>query len=290
MDRHSDLVELLAVHHHGLDTLGYHRLGNVIAARAGDLYLLASAYAHLVGQFRGDFHERLRHQFHIHGIVLGPIVIVLGEAIGGADDVVPFLRGAVLVHRGFVLLHHRIVGLAGVQRILDGTLNRFVKLREGTVGHGAERHEEAPHPLGIHDERAHVFFRLRVGLEVRNVVAHPLLRGLVPPDLAAGWVPRLACEIAGRPVVHHPPICRPRPAPILINTQTGRIIRAAPLHHRPRLGPGAAVQPVGGRGGTVVAQHGKARQLLAGLQRNAKLFVADIGQRLTVDFLRHFRK
>src|SRR5271166_1837451 len=40
MDRHPDLVGLLAIHHHGLDALGDHRLRNVIATGTGDLYLV----------------------------------------------------------------------------------------------------------------------------------------------------------------------------------------------------------------------------------------------------------
>ena len=234
MDRHADLVELLAVHHHGLDALGHHRLGDVVAACAGHLHLLAAANAHLVGQFSGNLHERLRHQLHIHWIVLRPVVIVLGEAIGGADDVVAFLHRAVLVHRGLELLHHRIVGLVGVQRIVDGALDGLVVLREGTVGHRAERHEDAPHALRIHDERAHVLFWLGVGLEVGNVIAHPLLRGFVPPDLLACRIPRLAREIARGAVVQHAPICRPRPCPVRIDSQARRIFGSAALDHRRR--------------------------------------------------------
>src|ERR1039458_9031475 len=42
VDRHADLVELFAVHHHGLDALGHHRFGDVIGASAGHLHLLTS--------------------------------------------------------------------------------------------------------------------------------------------------------------------------------------------------------------------------------------------------------
>src|SRR6266536_1656175 len=52
VNRHAVLVSFLAVDHHGLDAFGYHRFGDVVAARAGHLYLLAAMNSHLVGELR----------------------------------------------------------------------------------------------------------------------------------------------------------------------------------------------------------------------------------------------
>jgi hypothetical protein len=71
-----------------------------------------------------------------------------------------------------------------MQRIFNGAFDGLVMFGERPVGKGRERRENAAHALGIHDERAHVILGVRIGLEVRDVVAHPLLRGFVPPDLA----------------------------------------------------------------------------------------------------------
>ena len=48
-----------------------------------------------------------------------------------------------------------------------------------------KRHEDAADAFRIHDERAHVILRGRVGLEVGHIVADPSLLRFVPPDLAA---------------------------------------------------------------------------------------------------------
>ena len=79
-----------------------------------------------------------------------------------------------------------------MQRIRNRALDGLVVLGEGPVGHRAQRNEDAADAFRIHDERAHVVLRLGVGLEVGNVIAHPLLGGFVPPDLLARRVPRLA--------------------------------------------------------------------------------------------------
>src|SRR5213075_2244665 len=42
MDRQADLIRALAIDHHRLDALGDHRLGDVVAPRAGDLHLVAA--------------------------------------------------------------------------------------------------------------------------------------------------------------------------------------------------------------------------------------------------------
>ncbi len=149
------------------------------------LYLLAAPNAHAVGEFGGNFHERLGHELHVHGIVFRPVVIVLGEAVRRADDVVSLLGGAVLVHIGLVFLHDRIVRLIRMQRIRDRAFDRLVEFGERPIGHGAERNEEPADAFGIHDEWTHVIFGRRIGFEIGNVVAHPLCFAFVPPDLPA---------------------------------------------------------------------------------------------------------
>ena len=100
----------------------------------------------------------------------------------------PSAGDAELVQRRLELLHHRIVRLLRMQRILDRALDRLVMLRERPVGQGAERSEESADAFGIHDERAHVIFGMRVGLEVGHVVADPLLPPLrsTRPACASG--------------------------------------------------------------------------------------------------------
>ena len=73
--------------------------------------------AHAVGEFGGNFDERLGHELDVHGIIFCPVMIVLGQAIGGADDVVVAADGRVLVHIGLIFFHNRIIGLFGMQEI-----------------------------------------------------------------------------------------------------------------------------------------------------------------------------
>src|SRR5208283_1177790 len=111
----------------------HHGLRKVFAANARDLYFLSSADSHLVGKLGGNFNERLGHKLDIHGIVFGPVVIVLGEAIGGADQRVTLLHGSVFVQRSLKLLGDRVMGLVGVQRIRDWTLDRLIVLGKRPV-------------------------------------------------------------------------------------------------------------------------------------------------------------
>src|SRR5262249_18377662 len=78
-----------------------------------------------------------------------------------------------------------------------------------------------------------------------------------------------------------------RPAPGGVDAQPGRIVGIAPLCVGTSVRPGSAVEPVAAGGGTVIAQPGKAGQLLSGLPfvRRRQLFVLEIRQGLTVDLL-----
>ena len=137
-------------------------------------------------------------------------------------------------------LDHRIIRLLRVQRIGDRAFDRLVVFGKRPVRERGERREDAAHALRIHDERPHVIRRVRIGFEVGNVIADPLLLRLVPPDLSAVGIPGLAGRIARGAVVHHAAIRRPRPRPVRINAEAGRIVRAAALHLRAGFGPRTA--------------------------------------------------
>src|ERR1043166_2967846 len=87
VNRDADLVSLLAVNHHRPDAPGDHRLGDVDAARARDFHFLAAGDAHLVGELPRDFDGGFGDELDVHRVVLRPVVVVLGQTVGGADDV-----------------------------------------------------------------------------------------------------------------------------------------------------------------------------------------------------------
>ena len=83
------------------------------------------------GQFGRDLDERLGHQLHVHGIVLGPVVIVLGQPVSRADDVEALARRADICPVGVVnFLTTGLFDWFGMQRIGDGALDGLVVLRE----------------------------------------------------------------------------------------------------------------------------------------------------------------
>src|SRR5438128_9821876 len=108
---------------------------------------------------------------------------------------------------------------------------------------------------------------LRVGLEVRHVIADPAAGCGVPPDLPPGFVPRLAVPVARSAVVEDATVRRPRPRPVWIDAEARRILRPAARHLIAGFGPTAAVDPVAAQRTAVVPQERKSGQLLAGLNR-----------------------
>src|SRR5260370_38194007 len=225
---YADLEGLLAGDGHLPDALGDHRLAIVAGAGTGNLYLLATFYLQLSCKFLSDLDETLWNKLHVHGIVLGPVVVLLGQAAGRANIRV-ILDVTVLVRRRLVFLDHRVVGLLGMKRILDRAFNRFVVLGKRTISYSRQRNKEQSHAFRVHDERPHVVLRIGISLEIGHVVAHPLSRGLIPPNLFAGGIPWLAAHIARSAVVHHASIHWPRPGPVGVDTQTRRIVRTAAL-------------------------------------------------------------
>ena len=209
---------------------------------------------------------------------------MLGQAIGGANDVVTLCHRAVLVVTGLKTLGDRVVLLLRMQQVRHRALDRLVVLGERPIGHHAERNEQTAHTLRIHDEGPHVVFGRGIGFEIRYVVPDPLLRRFAPPHLRAIAVPRLTVQIARRAVVKHATVRWPRPRPVRIDAQPGRVVRATTLHHGSGLGPATAEDPVAAGGRTVVAKEGETWQLLSGLDGRLRGIVGDIGQRLAVDF------
>src|SRR3982074_2625087 len=152
-----------------------------------------------------------------------------------------------------------------MERIGDWAFERFIVFGERSVGKSSQRAEYSANALRIHDERAHVIPRGRICLEVGNVIAHPAVRGLVPPDLFAVGIPRLARKIARGAAIQNATVRRPRPCPILIEPQTRWIIRAATGELRSCLRPTSGIDPIPARSRSVVFQPSEARQLLTGL-------------------------
>ena len=136
MNRHADLISLLAVDHHRLDAFGDHGLGDVFAASAGDFHSLAPGNSHLVGQLCRYFNERFRHQLDVHGIVLGPIVVVLSQPVRGTHHVESLFGCAQLVQVRFEFLGDGINRLSGMKRISDRTFDRLVVFRKRAIGEG----------------------------------------------------------------------------------------------------------------------------------------------------------
>ena len=174
-----------------------------------------------------------------------------------------------------------------MQRIVNRTFDRLVKFGERAVGEGCERPEDSADAFGIHDEWAHVIFRLGVGLEIGNVVASPFLRGFVPPHLFSCGIERFAVEVAGRAIVKDAAIRRPGQTPVRMHTQTRRIRRIAARGLIARFGKCAGINPVAAGGRAVVFQPGKAGKLLAGFDLLLGGGIFEIRERLSVDFLQY---
>src|SRR5882762_4100496 len=106
-----------------------------------------------------------------------------------------------------------------------------------SVLHSSQRHEQTSDAFGVHDERAHVIFGSGIHFEIGNVVAHPALLSFVPPNLATRRIPGLAVDVARGAVVENAAIRRPRPSPIGINAEAGRVFSSTALNHGAGFGP-----------------------------------------------------
>src|SRR5580692_9732581 len=115
MQRDADDMDGLAVADHRLDALGHVDLGFHRAAFRPDADPAAIGDTLFLGQFFADFDEEFRLQRSIDLAVLGPIVEVLGETVGGRR-VGKLLGVAELLHVAFEHARHRIAPDLGVIR------------------------------------------------------------------------------------------------------------------------------------------------------------------------------
>ena len=144
------MVHGLAVHLQRADALGHHRHRLDVAAVGGDLDLVAGIDAQLLGQRLADLDELLGLGDRIQPAVLGPVVEVLGEPVGGRC-VGELVGRAEQFH---VVLEHpcrrvadrlAVVAVQGVHP--DRRLERLVVLGERAFGHLVDG-EQAGHPFG----------------------------------------------------------------------------------------------------------------------------------------------
>src|SRR5580692_414490 len=166
MNGEANRIDFLAVDHQRLDSLGDHRFRNVISTDARYFYFFAAGEAHFIGHLHRNLDKRLWYELHVHRIILRPVVIKLGQAIGRADNRVTVLGRRIFVVRRFETLHHGIVRLLRMQHVVHRAFYRLVEFGERSIGKSGERRKNSPYALRIHDEWAHVIFRLGVDFEV----------------------------------------------------------------------------------------------------------------------------
>ena len=132
MYRNAHVVDGLTVDLERLNALGHHRHRLDEAPVGPHLHPVAVLDALLFGQLLADFHELLRLHDGRQPGVLGPVVEVLGEAVGGAG-----VRVVLALAEGLqVALEHprrRIADHFRVQRVgVDGA-SRKARSAQGTV-------------------------------------------------------------------------------------------------------------------------------------------------------------
>src|SRR5258708_38854972 len=122
----TDGIDLLVGDGERLDPLGDHGLAVVLATRAGNLQLVAAVDPFFLGHLFGNFNEWLRNQLDVGRVVLGPVMVVLGQPVGGADNIVTIFRRAVLVVCCSVFLYYRAIGLLGMEWVVHRAFYRLV--------------------------------------------------------------------------------------------------------------------------------------------------------------------
>ena len=153
VDGEADLPHLLAVDLHRAQALGDHRDPLDRPTRGRDLDLRTVRDPLLLSEAFRNLDEEAGLQLVQHSVVLvlGPVMEVLGQAVGRADDrEVLLLSIDVLVRRE--LLADRVGGHLRVERVIDRRLDRLVVLGEGTVVHARgiqtsdtfRKHDECP--------------------------------------------------------------------------------------------------------------------------------------------------
>src|SRR5256885_364529 len=134
VERDPDVPDLLAADLHLVQALRNHRDAGDAAARRGHLPLPAVGDTLLLGETLGDLDEEAGLDLiePAVAVVLGPVVVVLGEAVGGADDG-EIACGPVLVLVGAEADADRIRGDLRMERVVARGFHRLVVLRERTV-------------------------------------------------------------------------------------------------------------------------------------------------------------
>lgn len=138
-----------------------HRLD---VAAVGDLDLVAGIDAQLLGQRLADLDELLGLGDRIQPAVLGPVVEVLGEPVGGRR-----VGNSSAVPNSFMsFLNTRAAGLLIALRLSrcrgsPRSASRTARSARGTGLRPSCRRQQAGHPFGVHDERFHPGFRRYVG-------------------------------------------------------------------------------------------------------------------------------
>ena len=171
-------------------------------------------------------------------IVLRPVVEVLGQPVGRADD------------RKLVgLAEHVVLGVKGARpgsscaRDAAGwrpairparSAPTRVRRRTGPARTGAPR-------LGQHDERAESRIRRAVHRVVGRV-AGPALA--VPRDADTRRIPRTSLGIGRAAVVEDAPVRRPADGPVLVSAEPARVALRSTLRQVAGIGVGPDVEPV----------------------------------------------
>src|SRR5712692_842127 len=190
VNRNADLIGLLPIDHHGFDTFRYHCFRYVLPTSTRHFYPVTTCDTSLVCKLDGYLNERLWNKLNNHRVVLGPVVIVLGQPIGCANDVETLIWCAQLVVLRLHLLDYGIGRLVRMKRIRDRAFKRLVVLGERPFCERAKRSKQAAYAFGIHDEWPHVILRVRVRFEVGYIVADPTPCCFAPPNLLARSIPR----------------------------------------------------------------------------------------------------
>ena len=107
------------------------------------------------GQLLRDLHEELRLQGGVHPDMLGPVMEMLGQAVG-RRRIGELVGVAERIAIRFEDPCHRVAPDGRRDDVGDGRLEGLVMRGEGTVPHHAPR-EQARDAFRVHDEGPHVF-------------------------------------------------------------------------------------------------------------------------------------
>src|SRR5450830_163940 len=175
VDGDAHVLHGLALDLHRLDALGHQGHGLDVAPLGADLDHLTGLHPHRLGQAFADLDKLLGLRDRVEQRVLGPVVEMLGEAVGGTHvrellglaegvpDAGQHARGGAAGGLG-VLRVHGVVAQRRVEGLVVGRERPFI--------HALAR-KEAGHPFGVHDEGAGAGVRAQRGADVRYISPRP---------------------------------------------------------------------------------------------------------------------